>query len=63
MEWKSFHPLLAAIVTDYMRDTVVSDPRHIFDGDVPTTFTSVWVFVFVLQGTNVGIFSTFLAHN
>jgi hypothetical protein len=62
IEWKSFYPLLAAIVTDYVCYIVVSDPRHIFDGDMPTAFTSERVFVFVREQTYVRNVSTFLAH-
>jgi hypothetical protein len=63
IEWRSFYPLLAAIVAYDMRDLLDSDPSHIFDGDMPTTFTSERVFVLVLERTNVGTISTFLAHS
>jgi len=62
IEWRSFYPLLTAIIAYDMRDLLDSDPSHIFDGDMPPTFTSERVFVFVLVRTNVRNVSTFLAH-
>jgi hypothetical protein len=54
IEWRSFYPLLAALVANDMKDFFAFNPSGVLHRNMPTTFARGWIFFLIV--------STFLGH-